>query len=40
MSAEVGFQSLYRVADVGLSMFDVDCGFLSELIYIAPGPSF
>ena len=40
MSPEAGFQSLYRVADVGLSMFDVDCGFLSELIHIAPGPSF
>ncbi len=40
VSGEVGFQSLYRVADVGRSMFDVDCGFLSELIHIARGPSF
>ncbi len=40
VSAEVGFQSLYRVADVCCSMFDVDCGFLSELIHIARGPSF
>ena len=40
VSGEFEFQSLYRVADVGLSMFDVDCGFLSELIHIAPGPSF
>jgi len=29
VSAEVGFQSLYRVADLGLSMFDVDYGFFS-----------
>ena len=40
VSGEVGFQSLYRVADVGRSMFDVDYGFLPELIHIARGPSF
>ena len=39
VSGKFGIQSLYRVADVSLSMFDVDCGFLLELIHIARSPS-
>jgi len=39
VSGKFGIQSLYRVADVGLFMFDVDCGFLLELIHIARSPS-
>ena len=39
VSGKFGIQSLYRVADVSLFMFDVGCGFLLELIHIARSPS-